>query len=834
MPGLLGGLASLGGKKSRKLKELQPTLAEVMNADEDGNTPMHHACEQNEVETAKQIIERVRTMNDGETKLKQLLLLKNHDGETPIMLALDAAGDSDTGDSSLKLLLGGICLQLKMLPEMFSSSSASEADGIWNRPGFKLPEMGALLVATDKGSLIDDDGNELVGEGEPYVEFLNEYAELPHEGIGLIVAKAFLEEFDEATGWKRSTPWKQASGTYHTPSRLGGAFARVCELAQDAAEAATMCEADYRISEAEKYKELSARVQVAASTCMDYLGNNVAFAICCSVEGDRALNLACQTDQVDLLCTKAMNGIMLRKWRGKRLHERLEATANESNLEWFFNWLYFVFLVASNVAILPLAAATPPLSKYRDYGWAALFPPGGYLLQTAFFQASVFAVTDLLLTLNLTFHRLEDSFFSVLFGFAWAVGALFYELHQVQGRQTTRSGQSFVEEIKSYVRQDPFNLLDLAALSMAAFAYFCTTIRMLRDTVAGTGGVREQMAEAAAHFEGFDADYYFETVGSVAVLLMWFRQLRLLMIVREDMAPIVMMMAGMLSDVFKFIQLLLIVLFGFAGAMSTLFLGDNTGSGAAAEAASHSGAAGEDTASIDLDGVCHYIIGADATYWTMLKTLFEGSLLAESPFIECVKDSDHPIAGLLFVYGFMILSVVLLLNMIIAMMGKTFDRYWERAQEEAAAGFASMVQDWEGQQDMPAPLNLLSFPYFVIKTVMWGPFAKLRSWCEDGSPAGYKMHEDSKKVIGSGEKTLRLLTLGDKPGGLADLEELKDMIADNLNEKFGQHEDTGTLIDNAVKTLDEKIDELQTDLLRALEKQTKTIEARFAAMPARK
>ena len=85
-----------------------------------------------------------------------------------------------------------------------------------------------------------------------------------------------------------------------------------------------MCEADYRISEAEKYKELSARVQVAASTCMDYLGNNVAFAICCSVEGDRALNLACQTDQVDLLCTKAMNGIMLRKWRGKRLPSHAE------------------------------------------------------------------------------------------------------------------------------------------------------------------------------------------------------------------------------------------------------------------------------------------------------------------------------------------------------------------------------------------------------------------------------------------------------------------------------------------------------------------------------
>ena len=829
MPGLPGDRR--GGKKSRKLKELQPTLAEVMNADEDGNTPMHHACEQNEVETAKQIIERVRTMNDGETKLKQLLLLKNHDGETPIMLALDAAGDSDTGDSSLKLLLGGICLQLKMLPEMFSSSSASEADGIWNRPGFKLPEMGALLVATDKGSLIDDDGNELVGEGEPYVEFLNEYAELPHEGIGLIVAKAFLEEFDEATGWKRSTPWKQASGTYYTPSRLGGAFARVCELAQDAAEAATMCEADYRISEAEKYKELSARVQVAASTCMDYLGNNVAFAICCSVEGDRALNLACQTDQVDLLCTKAMNGIMLRKWRGKRLHERLEATANESNLEWFFNWLYFVFLVAANVAILPLAAATPPLSKYRDYGWAALFPPGGYLLQTAFFQASVFAVTDLFLTLNLTFHRLEDSFFSVLFGFAWAVGALFYELHQIQGRQTTRSGQSFVEEIKSYVRQDPFNLLDLAALSMAAFAYFCTTIRMLRDTVAGTGGVREQMAEAAAHFEGFDADYYFETVGSVAVLLMWFRQLRLLMIVRghgadcdDDGGDALRRLQVHPAPPHRALRLRRCDVDPLPRRQHRLRRRRRGGVALGRRRRGHGVDRPRRRVPLHHRRRRHLLDDAEdavrglAARRVAVHRMREGlgppdrraplRVRLHDPVGGAAAQHDHDGEDLRPVLG--------------ARAGGGGRRLRvDGPGLGGAAGHAGAAQ--------PALVPVLCDQDRDV-----GPFAKLRSWCEDGSPAGYKKHEDSKKVIGSGEKTLRLLTLGDKPGGLADLEELKDMIADNLNEKFGQHEDTGTLIDNAVKTLDEKIDELQTDLLRALEKQTKTIEARFAAMPARK
>ena len=45
------------------------------------------------------------------------------------------------------------------------------------------------------------------------------------------------------------------------------------------------------------------------------------------------------------------------------------------------------------------------------------------------------------------------------------------------------------------------------------------------------------------------------------------------------------------------------------------------------------------------------------------------------------------------------------------------------------------------------------------------------------------------------------MRLGDEPGGTADLEELKDSIADELQEQFGDYEDTGTLIDHAVKVL---------------------------------
>ena len=49
--------------------------------------------------------------------------------------------------------------------------------------------------------------------------------------------------------------------------------------------------------------------------------------------------------------------------------------------------------------------------------------------------------------------------------------------------------------------------------------------------------------------------------------------------------------------------------------------------------------------------------------------------------------------GLLLTYGFMLFSVVLLLNMIIAMMSKTFDRHYDSATQEAAAQFAGIVQD---------------------------------------------------------------------------------------------------------------------------------------------
>ena len=80
--------------------------------------------------------------------------------------------------------------------------------------GFKLPQLGALFVANEKGQLVDEKGqlvdeegqlanekDQLVDEkgravllesGAEYKALLKKYTELPHDGIALIVANAFM------------------------------------------------------------------------------------------------------------------------------------------------------------------------------------------------------------------------------------------------------------------------------------------------------------------------------------------------------------------------------------------------------------------------------------------------------------------------------------------------------------------------------------------------------------------------------------------------------------------------------------------------------------------
>ena len=236
----------LFGKKNKSVKYTEQSFARLEQTDGEGNNALHLACEVNDWEKMMTILAESYKQP---AKLKALLLQKNADGQTPIDLAIAAAGDSDTGESHLKLLLSAYVRKLDMLPEMFAEpKDGSEESGIWKRPGFSLPALGGLLTANDQGVLMSkgDKGEELL-DANDYPEFLNEYAELPHEAIGLVVAVAFLKEWNEKITWmgKRgrgkwiegTKPWKAIGGMYTKPSRLGAVFYKLVELAKDAQEA---------------------------------------------------------------------------------------------------------------------------------------------------------------------------------------------------------------------------------------------------------------------------------------------------------------------------------------------------------------------------------------------------------------------------------------------------------------------------------------------------------------------------------------------------------------------------------------------------------------------
>lgn len=172
-----------------------------------------------------------------------------------------------------------------------------------------------------------------------------------------------------------------------------------------------------------------------------------------------------------------------------------------------------------------------------------------------------------------------------------------------------------------------------------------------------------------------------------------------------------------------------------------------------------------------------------SSFSSAFRTLFEGSLLGEVEYLDCLRQSRHGGSAVGLTYLFIILtgaeaftstsnsnrvitnttqapqiasstpmtvspqpphrSGILLLNMIIAMMGKTFvratafemqltgrarlpltrvpttfhpqDKFWEAAREQAATQFAKTVQDWEDQTEMPAPFILLALPSTLLQ-----------------------------------------------------------------------------------------------------------------------
>lgn len=250
----------------------------------DAHKQLNRACAANNFEAGRQVITSViNTL--GISECKRLLLTEDDAGATPMHKAHEATGRSETGDPALKLLILSYIVQLgaitdicrdgpyELLPMLGLLMPLGGHHGSEGKGEQQLLVDRAIKVreaALNDGDDDDDDDGSVMDEvrmkKEITVEVRNKwltiYANLPHEGIGLGVAYEFVKEYDEREKWVKLQAWTNERSTIDKPSALGGALLRNVELVQDAQQAAIHLRASQRNIEAEKFDQLSERLQV--------------------------------------------------------------------------------------------------------------------------------------------------------------------------------------------------------------------------------------------------------------------------------------------------------------------------------------------------------------------------------------------------------------------------------------------------------------------------------------------------------------------------------------------------------------------------------------------
>ena len=430
-------------------------------------------------------------------------------------------------------------------------------------------------------------------------DWLEVHAELSHETFGLCVSFAFYQEYAEISKVLSEfgvTPQRQRQNRSRLPMNfpndrprgIGVALLTCLLLAKDALSLADEDDKSLRSNDAEKHRELSGRFQLAAATIVDALGDDVAILLLKHRNGQSALELATLDGMRIFLSQPALTGAIRRLWLG----EFLFLFSNEPSLR---GALEYVGLAACNLALLPLVAATP--HQYAKptalFGWVRLMgAPSRYLLEVAHFQALLYTICDLSFTLLLTIDA--DDLPCV--GALWAASAVGFEVTQFIRAMQQQSVTERIGAVQGYFTQDLFNALDMPTFLLVLIVYLLTIYAMLYEasqaphvtislpasagilpaagssvldtahTADGSTNVPNSgalswlwlletaIASALLPLASWTRPSVYASVESmrpaltcVAILFMWFRQLRVLTYVSRGMADLVQLIGRMVS-----------------------------------------------------------------------------------------------------------------------------------------------------------------------------------------------------------------------------------------------------------------------------------------------
>lgn len=198
------------------------------------------------------------------------------------------------------------------------------------------------------------------------------------------------------------------------------------------------------------------------------------------------------------------------------------------------------------------------------------------------------------------------------------------------------------------------------------------------------------------------------TLLSLAVLCLTLRVLHLFRML-PTIGPLILMMVKMLfKDIFNWLALLMIVLLALGSALYVLHVdGDAIGEVGVSDY----------VGCVDSEAV--WLIDAQWMRWGwyVLHT-WEGALLSAAPF-ECARYSVMPYLSVSLLYIQQMVVALLLINMLIAMMGKSFDIIYEAQSVNSLYLFSQTVAKWREKSIAPPPLNLLSLPYVLGRGLLW-------------------------------------------------------------------------------------------------------------------
>ena len=167
-------------------------------------------------------------------------------------------------------------------------------------------------------------------------------------------------------------------------------------------------------------------------------------------------------------------------------------------------------------------------------------------------------------------------------------------------------------------------------------------------------------------------------------------------------------------DVLKFLILMVFILAALTAGNYVLF------NSLASEDAADEGAASLPAECSDLEAMRGQLRGSvsgpDGSWYLILFVLANGMISGDS-FATCfmaVADRWYWLLAWIYSYLFLIITAVLLLNMLIAIMAKTFDNVWEAASVNHQMLFARVVYAQWSCPPEPPPLNILGLPWVAL------------------------------------------------------------------------------------------------------------------------